>query len=63
MNPLFVLCLMLRRWKVRPGWIIAAVVVVAPFVGLLALGRALNHGRQVAGSWIEPTVARVRGGF
>jgi hypothetical protein len=54
---------MLRRWKVRPGWIIAAVVVVAPFVGLLALGRALNHGRQVAGSWIEPTVARVRGGF
>lgn len=62
MNPVFVMYLLGRRWRVGRGWIVAIALLAAPVAAVFYLARALNRARPAAGSWIEPTVARVRGG-
>ena len=63
MNPVFAMYLLLRRWRVGRGWIVAIAILAAPLAAVFYLARTVNRARPAAGSWIEPTVARVRGGF
>ena len=63
MNPVFAMYLLLRRWRVGRGWIVAIAILAAPLAAVFYLARTVNRARPADGSWIEPTVARVRGGF